>query len=59
MIIRKVIGKNEVRKIFMTNAEYDILKRMGVTDIEAYVMQEIRKVAKKRKWTWWLKRHPE
>ena len=58
MLIRKVRGKEALAPVLMTPAEYELVKRLGV-DLETYVKNAIREVAKRRRWTWWLKRNPE
>jgi hypothetical protein len=58
MIVRKVRGKEALMPVVITAAEYALIKRIGVDPVD-YVMIGIRKIAKKRRWTWWLERHPK
>ena len=55
MIVRKVRGQNKLHPIILTKVEYELIKRLGVS-IEDYVNEQVKMIAKKRKWTWWFER---
>ena len=54
MIVRKVRGQDKVGKIIMSKSEVDAIRKIGIP-IEFYISQQLVFIAKKRKWTWYLK----
>ena len=58
MIVRKVRGQNKLHPIILTKVEYELLKRLGVS-VEGYINEQIRMVAKQRRWKWWFEKQKE
>ena len=54
MLVRKVRGQDKVGKIIMSQSEVDVIRKMGIP-IEFYISQQLVFIAKKRRWTWYLK----
>jgi len=56
MMVRKVRGQDKVGKIILSKAEVESVKRMGVP-IELFIKIQLYRIAKQRRWKWYLKRH--
>ena len=53
MIVRKVRKQNKVGRIIMTRAEYELVKRLGISP-EDYVKTALAEIARKRRWKWFF-----
>lgn len=53
MIVRKVRGQDKVGKVIMSQSEVDAINKLGVP-IETYVKQMLLRIAKERRWKWYL-----
>jgi hypothetical protein len=53
MLVTKVRGQNKVGKIIMSKAEFDIVKRLGLS-IDDYIKEQLKQIAKQRKWKWYF-----
>jgi hypothetical protein len=56
MRVRKVRGQDKVGRVILSKAEVDSFTRMGVS-IEDYVKIQLYRIAKQRRWKWYLKQH--
>ena len=54
MIVRKVRGQNKIGKIIIHRYEAEVARKLKIP-LDVYVKQALRLIAKKRKWTWYLK----
>lgn len=55
MIVRKVRGENKVGRIIVSYTETLLCKKMGVP-VKVWVKEQLRLIAKKRKWDWYLEK---
>ncbi len=55
MFVRKIKGENKISKIIMFNDEVALVRKMGIP-LEDYVHAQLLRIAKKRKWAWYLKK---
>lgn len=53
MLVRKVRGQDKVGKITITSSEAKFVRFMGLP-LEQYVKQMLLKIAKQRRWKWYL-----
>ena len=53
MYVRKVRGQDKVGKIFLLKSEVDLIRKLGVP-LEQYVKQMLLRIAKERRWKWYL-----
>ena len=53
MIVRKIRGEERIGKIILSRTETEVCKRMGVS-LELYVKNMLLKIAKQRRWKWYL-----
>lgn len=58
MIVRKVRGQNKLHPIILTKVEYELIKRLGAS-VQDYVMEQIKMIAKERRWKWWFEKQKE
>jgi hypothetical protein len=55
MYVRKVRGQEQVGRIILTRTEVEVVQKRGLK-VEHYVKEMLFIIAKKRRWTWYLKR---
>ena len=53
MIVTKVRGQNKIDKIIVSRTEAEVVRKLGV-NLELYVKAQLMKIAKKRKWYWYI-----
>lgn len=54
MIVTKVRGQDKVSKILVSRFELEVVRKLGIP-LEQYVKEQLRLIAKKRRWTWYFK----
>jgi len=55
MYVRKVRGQNKISKILMSSSEAEIVRKLGI-DLEKYVREQLRMIAKERRWKWYFEK---
>lgn len=55
MIVRKVRNQNKVGRVIITCAEYELVKKLGISP-EEYIKQALIDIAKRRRWKWFFER---
>lgn len=55
MYVRKVRGQNKVGKIIISVSEATMVRKLGI-DLETYVKEQLKLIAKQRKWKWYLEK---
>jgi hypothetical protein len=58
MQVRKVRGQDKVGKIILSVTECMMVKKFGIP-VEDYVKYELFRIAKQRKWKWYLDKHKD
>lgn len=55
MYVRKVRGQNKVGKIIISVSEATMVRKLGI-DLETYVKEQLKLIAKQRRWKWYLEK---
>lgn len=53
MFVRKIRGQEKISNVVMSVSEVEMVKRLGIP-LEQYVKKMLLKIAKERRWKWYL-----
>ena len=58
IIVRKVRNKNAIHPVRLSKVQYDLVMKLGIP-IELYVKEQLKEIAKRRRWTWWFEKEKQ